>query len=284
MTQKSWFKEPFIHFVFLGIILFIGHSLWSRGQSDDTTILIETAEMERQALIFAGENRREPSDADLNALFYAFVEEEVLVREGLKRGLDQGDTIIRRRLAQKMRFIIEDVTTLPDPGEAELKAWFTSRKSEFSTPETLSFTHIYLSPERRGDGLMDDTKTILAEIKANPNLDPLTLGDPFMLQKQFKDVTRSNISGLFGADFANGLFDQADKNTAYPDWRGQTSSPFGVHIIRIDSFTPTQTAEFEDVKDRVKANWTDLKTREVNQAALKDLIKKYEVKIEGEDE
>lgn len=285
MSQKSWLKEPFIHFVLLGFALFVFHGFWVKTQSKDTVIHIETAEMERQALIFAGENRREPTDADLKALLYSYIEEEVLVREALIRKLDEGDTIIRRRLAQKMRFLIEDISTVTAPTDAELKAWFEPRRSNYRTLERLSLTHIYFSPEKHGDDVLRVANSVLNDILSGKETrDVLTLGDPFMLQKQFKNVTQRSVEHLLGSDFSDAVFEPSKTHDTENGWLGVVTSAFGAHIVRVDDQTPMQEADFERVKEKVREDWTARKIREQNKAALKALMDKYEVKVEGVDE
>ena len=184
-----------MHFVGLGALLFAGHGLWEHYiAKDDYAISISTAELERQALIFAGENRRDPTDEDLQALIFAYVEEEVLMREALRRGLDADDTIIRRRLAQKMRFMVEDTEMPAPPEDAQLRAWFETRKDEFSIPETRAFVHIYLSSNTHGDDIESAAETLLMR----GDLDNWeTLGDPFIMKRTYTDVTRTDVSGMY---------------------------------------------------------------------------------------
>jgi len=138
-------REPLVHFIILGALLFAGHMIWQHKVTKaDYTITVTTKEMERQALIFAGENRRQPTDDDLKALLFSHVEEQVLMREAQRLGLGEDDTIIRRRLAQKMRFIIEDVDAPALPDETTLKAWFEANIDTFVSVEARSFSHIYL--------------------------------------------------------------------------------------------------------------------------------------------
>ena len=44
-------------------------------------------------------------------------------------GLDRDDMIVRRRLAQKMEFLAEDLSTVPEPTNAELETWFKQNAS-----------------------------------------------------------------------------------------------------------------------------------------------------------
>ena len=257
MTKLS--REPLVHFILLGALLFAGHLLWQRHVTKaDHTIIVTAEEMERQALIFAGENRRQPTDEDLKALLFAHVEEQALMREAERIGLGEDDTIIRRRLAQKMRFIIEDVEAPALPAEAELKSWFEANMDKFVSAETRSFSHVYLSPEEHGDNLNAAAKNILSKLE-NENEDWNALGDPFMLKRGFKSLNALELTRLFGPTFSKGLFELEGNK-----WQGPIESAFGLHLIRIDNIADKITPSFEDVRDDVETAWQEDARRSAN--------------------
>lgn len=276
--MKTLLREPLVHFVILGAALFIGHGFWQKTYGNaDLTIDISTEELERQAVIFAGENRREPTDEDLQSLLFAYVEEQALMREAERLGLGEDDTIIRRRLAQKMRFMIEDVESPAMPDDAVLEAWFEERKDRFVTPEKRAFTHIYLSPQARGETLNTDAAELLGTVTGD---NWKTLGDPFMMKRDFEALSAKEIERLFGDAFANDLFAlQTDNPT---NWQGPIESAFGLHIIRVKSVEPKKTPTFEEVKGSVSAAWLDETRRQNNTVRLKKLINKYTVTVEGQ--
>jgi len=277
MTKLS--REPLVHFILLGALLFAGHLLWQRHVTKaDHTIIVTAEEMERQALIFAGENRRQPTDEDLKALLFAHVEEQALMREAERIGLGEDDTIIRRRLAQKMRFIIEDVEAPALPAEAELKSWFEANMDKFVSAETRSFSHVYLSPEEHGDNLNAAAQNILSKLE-NENEDWNALGDPFMLKRGFKSLNALELTRLFGPTFSKGLFELEGNK-----WQGPIESAFGLHLIRIDNIADKITPSFEDVRDDVETAWQEDARRSANQAALKELIQKYKVDVQDATE
>ena len=275
MTKLS--REPLVHFIILGALLFAGHSLWQRHvDKADYTITVSAAEMERQALIFAGENRRQPTDEDLKALLFSHVEEQALMREAKRLGLGEDDTIIRRRLAQKMRFIIEDVDTPELPEEAELETWFEVNIENFVSPETRGFSHIYLSPETHGDAVESvASKTLMKARAETSSANWKTLGDPFMMKRQFIRLTALEATRLFGTSFSNALFTLEGQN-----WQGPIESAFGLHVVRVDNISPSLTPNLEDVRRGVETAWQEEAQRKANQAALKDLIQKYKVEVE----
>ena len=272
-------REPLVHFIILGALLFAGHMLWQRHVTKaDYTITVTAAELERQALIFAGENRRQPTDEDLKALLFSHVEEQVLMREAQRLGQGEDDTIIRRRLAQKMRFIIEDVDAPALPDEATLKTWFDDNLDKFIAPEQRSFSHIYLSPETHGDGIETEAANLLSGL-TSPTQDWNALGDSFMMKRQFKDLSRLEITRLFGADFAKGIF-----GLSGDAWQGPIESAFGLHLIRIDNVTPKSIPTLKDVRADVEAAWRNEAQRRANQNNLRTLIQKYKVDVEDSNE
>ncbi len=276
--MASIWKEPLVHFALLGGALFAGHTLWEKSRAaSDYTIEVSTEELERQAIIFAGENRRQPTEEDLTGLLFAYVEEQALMREAKRLGLDEDDTIIRRRLAQKMRFMIEDVEPPAAPTEDVLEAWFKSHMDQFITPERRRFSHIYLSPQSHGETLEADAAALLA--RANNTQDWKALGDPFMMKRTYEPLTQTDVARLFGGDFAEQLFSLAGAEA----WQGPLSSAYGLHLVRISETVPKVTPTFAEARPAVLAAWQDQAQRSANAARLKTLIEKYKVKVEDDD-
>ena len=270
--MRKLLREPFVHFVLLGVLLFIGHSFWAAKMSADArTIFVSDAEMERQALIFAGEQRRVPSDDDLEALLYAYVEEEALVRDAQALGLGADDTIIRRRLAQKMRFLIEDVEPPDPPNDKVLKAWFETRKAEFSIPARTDFTHIYFSPGIEGPAA-----------RANETLPKLSvtddgkaLGDPFIMKRVYTQMTNSDVARLFGSEFSAQL-----SAVEAGDWQGPLTSALGVHLVKVSARSNSSEAIFDEVREVASQKWMEDTRRAENAERLQELIAKYKVEVE----
>ena len=272
--MKKLLHEPFVHFVLLGGLLFAGHSLWQTHVAKaDRIIHISPGEIERQAQIFVSENRRQPTEADLEGLLFAHVEEQVLMREAQRLGLDEDDTIIRRRLAQKMRFMINDIGAPELPPRAELQAWFKDNPAAFIRPETRSFEHIYLSPKGRANTVTSDAEAILA---AGLPQEWESLGDAFISGRAFQNLAQPAVQRDFGTNFAQNLFELPDT----PDWQGPINSAFGVHLIRLTQVKPEYLPEFKDIQVEVEAVWLDEAKRAENAKGLEKLIGKYKVEVQ----
>src|SRR5262245_65085887 len=96
-------------------------------------------------------------------------------------GLDKDDTIVKRRMAQKMQFLAEDVAAAREPTTAELKRWYEQNSALFERPSRVSFRHLYFSPDRRGDRARDDAAKALTQLAGQPQDTQLAsaLADPF---------------------------------------------------------------------------------------------------------
>lgn len=271
-------REPLMHFVLAAAVIFAVHDalLWRGG--DDHTIHITTADMERMAALFASEARTLPSEADMRAMVTDHVRQEALAREAKRLGLDQGDTVIDRRLAQKMSFMITDLSEQGAPTEAELKAWYDTHANKFARPAQITFQHVFFSDP--SDARIADTFTAL---NASADTDWRSLGDPFILQREYAGLPKLETTRLLGAEFADTLFAAAATTRAQPEptWAGPLASPYGAHLYRIVRLVPAARPDFETVRTAVETDWRDTTTRTRNAEAVADVIARYNVVIEG---
>src|SRR5262249_5196197 len=128
-------REPLLQFVALGLLLFIGYRALHRTAGPQPGRIELTADDLRQiGLAWGAQGRPAPAPCEMQALVDGRVREEILYREALALGLDKGDTIVRRRMAQKMDFLFEDVAALHEPTDEELQAWFAKHAERFARP------------------------------------------------------------------------------------------------------------------------------------------------------
>jgi len=269
-------REPLVHFILLGALVFAANT-FLRGEPRDEDIYVSVAEIERMAAIMAAEKKRLPDEQEIAGLVASHVREEALYREALRLGLNDGDTIIRRRLAQKMQFMVNDLADPDLPSDAELKAWFQARAEQFAEPETRSFTHVYFSPDSRTSTLEGDAAAGLAALQAGA--DWKQTGDPFMLQRQYGGLSESDTAKLFGNTFAAAVFALEGEG-----WQGPVGSAFGLHLLRIDSRTDGTSPDFTAVRSKVAAAWMEEARRRANEQRILDIIAKYNIEIEGLDQ
>src|SRR5262245_13006659 len=148
--MRSILKEPLLHFMLLGSALFAAYAFLNRApNARPDEIIVRAGQIEHLAARFAQFQQRPPTAEELKGLIDQYVREEISSREAVKLGLDQDDSVIRRRLQQKLEFIATDLATADEPTESELADWLAKHPDNFRQPARYSFRHVYLSPERR---------------------------------------------------------------------------------------------------------------------------------------
>ena len=158
----KFFKEPLFHFLALGAALFLLYGLVSDDRRDaQNQLLVTQGDIRQLADTWQMQWRRQPTSAELRGLVEAHIKEQILYREALAMGLDQDDTIVRRRLAQKMEFLAQDIASWVEPTEEELETFLAENPELFRTPVEVTFTHVYVSPDARGASAREDAEALL---------------------------------------------------------------------------------------------------------------------------
>ena len=271
----SLLREPLLHFAIVGVILFGGYS-WSSdhrvGSNTVEPVRIGEGDVRWLKQTWSSQWLREPTAEELQGLADDLLNEKLLAREAEAMGLGEDDTIIRRRLAQKLKFLVEDTAKLAEPSEAELRQFYAANASHFESPGKLSFKQIYFNQQHREDAEAD-AEAALAELRPQGQAEP-TAGDRLLFGDSFVDTDELALLGMFGADFAHELF------TLEPgEWRGPVKSGYGVHLVFVTQRTSTAPKPFETVRDAVLAEWHGAKQTELSRAYLVELRNKYGVEL-----
>ncbi len=271
-------REPLLHFLLIGAALFILYGIQNQGFDDEAKrIIISEADVNRLQAIWNKKWQRPPTTDELNGMIEQQIREEVMYREALAMGLDQNDSIVRRRLAQKVEFISADLAAQIEPSDAQLADYLSAHADKFERPALLSFVHIYFSADRRGEQAKHDALRLLAELKHGaPKVDINSAGDSFMLGQQHQQITEHELSSLFGKDFAGRVF-----SLATDSWQGPVQSSFGFHIIRINRKTAAKQSELETVRDKVRNEWFAQQRRTMDEAFYQSLRQRYQISVEN---
>lgn len=269
------FREPLLHFAVIGAVLFGGYS-WLHDARPDAAagepVRIGEGDVRWLKQTWSSQWLRDPTANELKGLVHGLLDERLLAREAKEMGLDRDDTIIRRRLAQKLKFVIEDTAQLAEPTDSELRQFYAANPAHFATQGRLSFKQIYFDPENRADAAAD-AQIVLAELNAPGKPEPL--GDRLLLGEHFDDTSELAVSGMFGADFAREVFALEPGK-----WRGPVKSGYGLHLVFVAQRTPTAPKPFETVKDDVLAEWRRSRQAELSRDYLGELRKKYGVELD----
>jgi hypothetical protein len=217
---------------------------------------------------------RMPSATDEKAMLDAYVDDEVLVREGLALGLDRGDIIVRRRLIQKMEFLLENTDPIAPPTDAELQTYLTAHADRYASPARISFTHVFVSAQRAGEHAGSEAEALRTQLEGGA--DPSALGDPFLRGREFRLHSQGEVAGVFGAPFAAAVFElPADA------WSAPIRSSYGTHVVRVTEKRPGTAPVLADVRDRVERDWRAERRETLDREARVRLRSRYVVRVDG---
>ncbi len=270
-------REPLVHFLLLGAAIFALSRFvgTESGPRRADTILVTQSNIDRMIEAFARTWLRPPSQAELRGLVDDYVREEAAYREAVAMRLDVDDTIIRRRLRQKLEFLTHDLAAA-EPTDEQLRAYFDQHADDFHIDSRASFRHLYLNTDRRGKDAPRDAAKLLARLREGVAPDEVAgLGDPFLLPSAFEEVSETDVARQFGGDFAEQLFDVPPG-----EWAGPTESGYGLHLVLVERKTPGRRPELAEVRDQVVREWQVDQRRLANEAFYRVLLERYEVVIE----
>lgn len=242
-------REPLLHFAAAGALLFALHAAFKPPEpaSDARTVRIGAGELRWLATTWQRQYGREPTPEELGELVRNLVKEEVLAREAREMRLDEGDTIVRRRLAQKLEFVLKDTARLREPSDDELRRFYEASPEAFLAVPRVSFIHKYV-----GTGTQ-----------------------PQLLQPEFHDADPQAVAAAFGPQFARAVF--ALEPGA---WHGPIESGYGHHLVRVSSAQPARPRDFAEVRPLVLERWREQESLAVEARYLERLMAKYEVVVE----
>ena len=273
--MKRLFREPLLHFLLLGAVLFAAHGILARGATTEPgRIVVTQGQIESMALLFSRTWQRTPSDAELEGLIRSHVREEILYREGLAMGLDRDDPIIRRRIAQKVEFGTES-GDVGEPSEPELQAYLDSHHKMFAAEPRVTFRQIYLDPKRRKTVTVDAERMLNELNSPGSSLDPAGVGDPTTLPLHLDNATESGIKNSLGEPFLKAL-----AQIAPGQWNGPIESDYGIHLVQVMERTEPRSPALAEVRESVKREWERVRRVEASAKSYQNLLQRYTVTIE----
>lgn len=275
--MTHWFKDPLFHFLLIGAGIF---ALFTWQADDDVSrpdqIIFTEARIDQLINLWERKWQRLPTQRELQGLIEQQIREEVLYREALAMGLDKNDMVVRRRMAQKMEFISNDLASLAEPDDVQLQTYLDQNAEKFIIPGRISFSQVYLNPGERGERANNDAEVLLAELsQASVDVDVSMAGDSFMGGYVFTDETDFGVGRIFGTTFAERLFE-----LPVGEWTGPVESGYGLHLVRVDARKNPQAPSLEQVRDKVRMDWLAEKQRETNDMLYAEFRKRYEITIE----
>ena len=278
--MKRLIREPFLHFLLLGALIFIAHRFLSKRIDDGPgRIVITQGQITSMVIGFSRTWQRPPTREELEGLIRDRVREEVYSREAIAMGFDRDDPIIRRRLQQKLAFVTDDVAAVAEPTNAELADYLKTHAASFGVDRRVTFSQVYLDPNRRGERLAGNANELLTQLRQQDrDTDLSSLGDPFLLEHRFLATPDMEIAKQFGEKFVTKLGD-----VPVGQWFGPVESGYGMHLVFVEERTAGRLPELAEVRDAVSRDWTNERRLELNEKFFQGLLKHYAIVVEKVD-
>lgn len=268
---RQFYRQPLLHFLLLGALIFAAYGLVAPGPETETEpagedIIVTRQQLDRLTDEFSATWQRPPGPDETEALIDGYIREEILVREALRLGLDQGDTVIRRRLAQKMDFLATSAARSQQPTEQDLADFYAANESYYLQPGRIAFEQIFLGPTV-DEELVEE---LLENLRKGAN--PEQLGKRTLLPFRMRLSEKARIESLLG----EGSFEQLNV-LPLNLWQGPFKSGYGAHLVRVTENQPTELRAFEDVREDVVTDWTQKKAQDIRADALEAMRQRYRI-------
>jgi peptidyl-prolyl cis-trans isomerase C len=278
---RAWQREPLVHFIALGLLLLlvqrVQRALSPRPADRSAVIEIGRAEVQGVRADLARRLGRAPTAAELDAALARLVDDEVLLREARRRGLDQGDVIVRRRLIQKMEILAEALSPpLPPPSDEELRALRDRKPERFREPGRVALEHVFVSRDRHGARAAAAAESLRQRLVAGA--EAAELGEPFPRGRSFGPLTEAQLAGIFGAELARAAM-------ALPQgtWSAPLPSSYGLHLVRVSAREEPRLPEVAEQRERLTAAFHEARREERQRRAIEALRSRYSVRLPASD-
>jgi peptidyl-prolyl cis-trans isomerase C len=274
-SLRRWLGEPLLQFLALGLLIFfVANWLENRRQTETSTIRVDTQVKNYLGSLYQAQFGYEPNADVLQQLIDGYIQDEVLFRDALQLGLAQQDEIIRRRLVQKMEYLILDSELQTQASDDVLNVWYQSHSEKYQIPAQVTFTHHYfednhsatLSAQQRAEGA-------LATLRAQADPSAAITSDRFPLNNDYSQLSAAEVKQLFGhTPFSENLF-----NAEVGSWQGPWQSGYGWHIAFIQSRVNASLPALKDIRDQVFADWQHEDQQQRFQRAIDERKKSYSI-------
>ena len=264
-TLSRVLREPLLHFAVLGALLFAVDALVASRADDPNVIAIDAAVDGEAIKVFKAASGRDPNADELYALRRVWLDNEVLYREGLTMRLNEGDQMIKDRVIFKSLNMINASLRLPAFDDDSLRAWFEKNRAKYDEPPRYDFQEAVLPGEVTEEAANAFAKELNTGIG----------GDVKAGLRVFKARPRDSIVQSYGADFT-----QALEGLQVGRWAALKQGD-GWRVMRLEASAAAKPASFDNLRGVVLQDWKDAVMSEQRGAAVRELARKYEIRVEA---
>ena len=275
--MTNWLKEPLIHFLVLGVLVFALYGFIGPDTPSDDEILVTRGQQEHLVTTFTRTWQRPPTQAEFTGIVDDWIREEIAYREGLRLGLDSNDTIIRRRLRQKIEVLADDIVSMAEPSEEILLQYLEENVADYTLEPVYTIRQVFFNVDERGATAEQDAEQALLLLGTDSVLtNPEDLGDRITLPHRQVSKSESELAATFGRDFAVNL---ADLETG--KWQGPILSGFGLHLVLIDEVVPGRPLSLDEAAREVRRDWDNEQRVKAIDTLYEKLSEDYSITIES---
>jgi len=262
--MKSLFKEPLLHFLLLGgVLLFVYSFIEGEPVLPENEITLSENKLAQLTYAFEKTHQRLPDEDEHNALIENYFKEEAAYKKGVAMGLLEGDALIKKRIRQKLEFIVEDAVNSIEPTDQQLAIFLAERANEYRSDEIFSFYQVYLNPDKHRN-IEAEMDTLMAGLQTDKPQKISRLGDTIFLESTYSDISYREIARYFGSNFADSL-----KGLKPDIWHKGISSGYGQHLVKVTAKKGGEIQSLNQIRELVKQQW-------INQQREKTITKFYE--------
>lgn len=269
-------SEPLLHFLLIGALLFGAYTyLQTETRSSPKNFIVSAGKIEPLSSLFSRTWQRPPTRVELEGLIDDYVREEIAYREGMKMGLDEDDTIIRRRIRQKLDFIADDLGSKIEPTDDQLATFLNENPNTYRIDPRMTFQQVFLDPERHTENLQESIAKLRDTLKSDSTVDAEQLGDRTLLEYQNVDRSTREVVNNYGTQFAKELV-----KLPLQQWHGPVRSAYGIRMVYISERSDERLPSLDEVRDKVRRDWGQKHRRDLVESFYQEMMKKYVVAIE----
>jgi hypothetical protein len=274
MRVRKLLGEPMLHFLLIGIALFVGYRSMAPSDSAGRRIVITQGVVNDLVTQHVAARGREPSATELNHLIESYVHDEILYREGVKLGLDRDDMVVKRRVRQKIELIAEEDASTRAPTDEDLSAYLAANQTRFMRPAVLAFEQVFLGQSTSGPEVVRAVAVTRAALRNGTGAEEL--GTRTLLPHRMTQAPADLVARDFGASFAAAL-----EKAPVGEWAGPIESSFGAHYVRVSARTPAAAPDLTAVRDQVVREWENDRRQRARNDAYTTMRGGYAVSIEA---
>lgn len=287
---RTALRQPLLHFLCIGALLFAGYRGLNAADQDERTIRVEREQLltllQQRARQFDRERFARELDgmdaAQRAALEQAWLREEVLYREARALQLDRDDYVIRQRLVQKLEFVTRGfIESGAEPDQADVARYFDQHRDAYTQPPSITFTHVFISSaihgRERAQQLAQETLDTLDRTGAG-FADAPAHGDRYAYHSNYVERSEDYVASQFDAGFARALFADADADGR---WRGPLASPLGFHLVLVANRKPAREPALDEVYAQVAADAKEARVQRELRTLVERMLARYDVSFEA---